>query len=199
MKKTLLITLMGLLLINCKGDPKSNPVIMDDSDIIDRNVEFGEKLSLSEVLETNPEYNSFLKMVNMANMFEEINTMDNVTIFAPYDADINSFIDNDLEGLTANERIKKIRNIINYHIVEGVITGAVLDGSVMGKDKEVYRLQSLQGAYISFVKNDEGNIVITDEMTNTVNVIKLDVEATNGVVHNIGGILRPQDDNTVKK
>jgi len=197
MKKILLPLLVVALLFSCKGDPKTNPVIMEDSGDMAPNREFGEKPSLFEVLETNPAYNGFLKLVNMANMFDELQALDNVTVFAPDDFNVNTILNNELDGLSMQERQKKLRNIINYHIVDRVITGPVLKSSVLPADKEVYRLKTKQGAYLSFVKED-GEIVITDELMNEHTILKLDTEATNGAVHNISGLLIPQDDDSVK-
>ena len=198
MKKILLPILFAILFFNCKGDPKSNPVIMEDSGEMAPNREFGDKPNLFEALETNPGYNGFLKIVNMANMFDEIMALDNVTVFAPYDLDVNSILNDELDGLSMKERQIKLRNIINYHIVNGVITGPVLNSNVMPAEKEVYRLQTKQGAYLSFVRED-GEIIITDELMNEHTVLKLDVETTNGAIHNIAGFLQPQDDDSVKK
>jgi len=198
MKKILLPILFAILFFNCKGDPKSNPVIMEDSGEMAPNREFGDKPNLFEALETNPGYNGFLKIVNMANMFDEIMALDNVTVFAPYDLDVNSILNDELDGLSMKERQIKLRNIINYHIVNGVITGPVLNSNVMPAEKEVYRLQTKQGAYLSFVR-ENGEIIITDELMNEHTVLKLDVETTNGAIHNIAGFLQPQDDDSVKK
>ena len=198
MKKILLPILFAILFFNCKGDPKSNPVIMEDSGEMAPNREFGDKPNLFEALETNPGYNGFLKIVNMANMFDEIMALDNVTVFAPYDLDVNSILNDELDGLSMKERQIKLRNIINYHIVNGVVTGPVLNSNVMPAEKEVYRLQTKQGAYLSFVRED-GEIIITDELMNEHTVLKLDVETTNGAIHNIAGFLQPQDDDSVKK
>ncbi len=197
MRKLLfLFVLASTSLINCKGNSKDNPLIKEDSGLMAPNAEFGEQQSLFEALETNPKYNGFLKMVNMAKMFDELKNLDNVTIFAPDDADVNNLIDNELEGLTAQERLEKLRNIINYHIVDDVITGSALNASVVPVDKGVYRLMTKQGAFISFVK-ENNTIIITDELGNEVNILKLDIEATNGAIHNIGGMLMPQDNNTI--
>ncbi len=200
MKKIiLLLTLsVGIFLFNCKGNSKDNPVIIDDSQPMAPNAEFGEQVSLFEVLERRPEYNGFLKIVNMAKMFEELSALDNVTVFAPEDLDVNALLNDNLAGLTAGAHIEKMRNIINYHIVDGVITGSVLNASVMPDEKDVYRLKTRQGAYLSFVKKN-GDIVISDELMNDIKILKLDVDATNGVVHNIGGTLIPQDDDSVNK
>ena len=198
MKKILLPILFAILFFNCKGDPKSNPMIMEDSGEMAPNREFGDKPNLFEALETNPGYNGFLKIVNMANMFDEIMALDNVTVFAPYDLDVNSILNDELDGLSMKERQIKLRNIINYHIVNGVVTGPVLNSNVMPAEKEVYRLQTKQGAYLSFVR-ENGEIIITDELMNEHTVLKLDVETTNGAIHNIAGFLQPQDDDSVKK
>ncbi|MEM6515112.1 MAG: fasciclin domain-containing protein [Bacteroidota bacterium] len=197
MKKILLTLSILILAFGCKGDPKTNPLIMHDSGEMAPNNEFGEVPAVFQALETKPEYNNFLKLVNMANMFEEIMALDNVTIFAPVQADVNSILNNELDGLSSAERQEKLRNIVNYHIVEGIIRGPVLKANVFPAVQEVYRLKTNQGAYISMVK-EEGEIVITDELMNKAIVIKLDIEANNGVIHNIKSILKPQDDNSVK-
>jgi len=199
MKKiiVLITILISVVLLNCKGDPKTNPVLMEENETMAPNRNIEEKPSLFEALERSPKYNSFLKLVNMARMFDELKALDNVTIFAPANADINGFIDNKLEGLSSAERLEKLRNIINYHIVDQIITGPVLDASVLPDEEDVYRLKTRQGAYISMVR-ENGNIIISDELMNDIPVVKLDIETTNGAIHDIGGILIPQDDNSVK-
>ena len=105
------------------------------------------------------------------------------TVFAPTDDAFATALDE--LGLTAEELLddeELLNSVLTYHVVEGaVFSGDLEDGM---------EVVTLNGAILTINVTDEG-VTVTDGNGNTYNVIAADVEASNGVVHIIDGVLLP--------
>jgi uncharacterized surface protein with fasciclin (FAS1) repeats len=72
--------------------------------------------------------------------------------------------------------------ILTYHVVAGeVLSGDLTDGQ---------EVETVQGETLTVGVTDDG-VTLTDASGNTVNVVTADVEASNGVIHAIDGVLLP--------
>jgi uncharacterized surface protein with fasciclin (FAS1) repeats len=96
------------------------------------------------------------------------------TVFAPTDEAFAKIPKADLDALIANKA--KLTQVLTYHVVAGKVTAA-----------DVVKLKS--------AKTVEGEMVRIDTSSgvkiNGANVIKADVEASNGVIHVIDTVLLP--------
>lgn len=101
------------------------------------------------------------------------------TVFAPTDAAFDAISDV-AAGLSADE----LASVLTYHVVQGAnVTSRNLS------DAQV--VTTLQGE--SFTVNIDGNNVsITDAQGNVANVIFVNIQGTNGVVHVIDKVIMPQ-------
>jgi uncharacterized surface protein with fasciclin (FAS1) repeats len=86
--------------------------------------------------------------------------------------------------------LEKLQAILTYHIVEGTMDSKFLISTIKANNNQPYRLQTLQGGYISLTI-DNGALVITDENADRSVITKEDLKASNGIIHGIDTILRP--------
>ncbi len=99
------------------------------------------------------------------------------TVFAPTDDAFAALPEGTVEGLLAD--IPALTDILLYHVVDG----AVLAETVVTLESAT----TLQGSDVSITVNDEG-VFLNDD----IQVIITDIEASNGVIHVIDGVLLPQ-------
>jgi transforming growth factor-beta-induced protein len=99
------------------------------------------------------------------------------TVFAPVNSAFEA-ISSTVAGLTPEE----LSAILTYHVASGnVRSNELSDGMIVN---------TVNGA--TFTINLSGSPTITDGAGNTVNIIFTDVQATNGIVHVIDGVLLPE-------
>jgi uncharacterized surface protein with fasciclin (FAS1) repeats len=104
------------------------------------------------------------------------------TVFAPTDEAFAALPKGALDKLVADK--KKLTAVLTYH----VISGEVMASQVAGMNGQ--KVKTVQGGEIT-IKVADGKVSLTDAAGNTVNVIKTDVTASNGVIHVIDGVLMP--------
>jgi len=102
------------------------------------------------------------------------------TVFAPTDDVINGFLaDNSLtvEDLVADT--ETLAEILKYHVVSGKVTSSDLSDGQLA--------ETLQGDSLTIGVGDDGVTI-----NGSINVVQADVEASNGVIHIIDGLLVPE-------
>jgi transforming growth factor-beta-induced protein len=101
------------------------------------------------------------------------------TVFAPTDEAFSKLPAGTVESLLKPENKEKLKAILLYHVVSGDVTAA-----------QVVKLSSaktVNGQDLKMTVND-GAVMVND-----AKVVKLDVLASNGVIHVIDTVLLPQN------
>ena len=101
------------------------------------------------------------------------------TVFAPTDEAFAKVPKKDLEALLKDK--KKLASVLTYHVVSGKVMAA----DVM-KMKDGSRVKTVQGSELTL--GLKGGKVMVDG----ANVIKTDIEASNGVIHVIDSVIMPK-------
>ena len=139
-------------------------------DIVDTAVAAGDFTTLATALEA-------------AGLVETLKGDGPFTVFAPTDDAFAALPEGTVDTLLEDPQ-GDLTDILTYHVVDGQVMAA----DVVGLDGQ--EVETLQGA--SFTVNVDGDTVtLTDAAGNTVNVTQTDVEASNGVIHVIDGVLMP--------
>jgi uncharacterized surface protein with fasciclin (FAS1) repeats len=139
-------------------------------DIVDTAVAAGDFTTLATALEA-------------AGLVETLKGDGPFTVFAPTDDAFAALPEGTVDTLLEDPQ-GDLTDILTYHVVSGQVMAA----DVVGLDGQ--EVETLQGA--SFTVNVDGDTVtLTDAAGNTVNVTQTDVEASNGVIHVIDGVLMP--------
>ncbi len=105
------------------------------------------------------------------------------TVFAPTDEAFAALPDGALDGLLA-EPDGALKDVLTYHVVPGTVMAA----DVVGLDGQT--VETVQGGTLT-VGVDGSTVTLTDAAGGTVTVTQTDIEASNGVIHVIDGVLMP--------
>lgn len=137
---------------------------MDDKDIVDTAVGAGS-------------FETLVAAVQAAGLVETLKSDGPFTVFAPTDEAFAALPEGTVEELLKPENIDQLTAILTYHVVPG---------KVMSKD--VVKLSSaktVQGQSVSI--NASEGVKIDD-----ANVVKADIETSNGVIHVIDAVILPE-------
>jgi len=127
-------------------------------------------------------FTTLAKALTAAGLVETLKGDGPFTVFAPTDEAFAALPKGALDKLVADK--KKLTAVLTYH----VIPGEVMASQVTGMNGQ--KVKTVQGGEIT-IKVADGKVTLTDAAGNTVNVIKTDVTASNGVIHVIDGVLMP--------
>ena len=144
---------------------------MAGSDIVDTAVAAGDFTTLAAALEA-------------AGLVETLKGEGPFTVFAPTDAAFAKLPAGTVEALLKDPK-GDLTQILTYHVVPG----KVLAADVVKLDGQ--KVTTVQGGDLT-VGVDGDKVSLTDAAGNTVNVTATDIEASNGVIHVIDGVLMPQ-------
>ncbi len=106
------------------------------------------------------------------------------TVFAPTDDAFAKLPAGTVDTLLKDPK-GDLTQILTYHVVPGKVMAAEvvkLDGQ---------KVKTVQGGELT-IGVDGDKVTLTDATGNTVNVTMTDVEASNGVIHVIDGVLMPK-------
>ncbi len=144
---------------------------MAGSDIVDTAVAAGDFTTLAAALEA-------------AGLVETLKAEGPFTVFAPTDAAFAKLPAGTVDTLLKDPK-GDLTQILTYHVVPG----KVLAADVVKLDGQ--KVTTVQGGDLT-VGVDGDKVSLTDAAGNTVNVTATDIEASNGVIHVIDGVLMPQ-------
>jgi uncharacterized surface protein with fasciclin (FAS1) repeats len=113
--------------------------------------------------------------LTVAGWIEPLKEAGPFTVFAPTDEAFAKIPEETLKAVLADKA--KLESILKYHVVAGKVMAADVMGMTSGK--------TLQGTDVA-VKVDGDKVWI-----NNAEVVKADIECTNGVIHVIDTVLMP--------
>jgi uncharacterized surface protein with fasciclin (FAS1) repeats len=107
------------------------------------------------------------------------------TVFAPTDDAFDKLPAGTVDTLLKPENKDELKTILSYHVVKGNVPASdvvKLDGKTV---------DTVAGQPLT-IKVDGSKVNLVDATGNTVAVVKTDVQASNGVIHVIDGVLMPK-------
>jgi uncharacterized surface protein with fasciclin (FAS1) repeats len=154
------------------ASPSPSPTeSMAAGDIVDTAVAAGDFTTLAAALDA-------------AGLVETLKGTGPYTVFAPTDAAFQKLPAGTVDTLLEDPK-GDLTQILTYHVVEG----EVLAADVVKLDGQ--KVPTLQGGELT-VNVDGDAVSLTDAAGGTVNVTATDVDASNGVIHVIDGVLMPK-------
>jgi uncharacterized surface protein with fasciclin (FAS1) repeats len=138
---------------------------------------------MKNIVETAIEAGSFktlVKAVQAAGLVDTLSSKGPLTVFAPTDDAFAKLPAGTVEGLLKDK--KKLTSILTYHVVPG---------KVMSSD--VVKLKSAKTVQGQEIKIDAVKWHLHRNVkVNGANVVKTDIECTNGVIHVIDKVILPK-------
>jgi transforming growth factor-beta-induced protein len=139
------------------------PTMAQDMDIVDIAVADGR-------------FGTLVAAVTAADLVDTLKSEGPFTVFAPTDDAFAALPEGTVEGLLSD--IPALTDVLLYHVV----AGEVLAETVVTLESAT----TVQGSDVTITVNDEG-VFLND----TIQVIITDIQASNGVIHVIDGVLLP--------
>ena len=125
------------------------------------------------------QFNTLATALTEAGLVETLQGDGPFTVFAPTDDAFAALPEGALDGLLADK--EKLTKVLTYHVIGGQ---KVMAEQVIGMDGE--SVETIEGSEIDISVVD-GNVKLNDDVT----VTATDVDASNGVIHVIDGVLMP--------
>jgi len=133
-------------------------------------------LTIVEVAAGNEAFSTLVAAVEAADLVEALSAEGPFTVFAPTNDAFAALPDGTVEALLLPENKDQLIKILSYHVIPGKITAEqVVSGEV----------ESLAGEPLTF-KVKDGKVKV-----NKANVVAVDVDASNGVIHVIDQVILP--------
>lgn len=136
----------------------------------------GEKKDIVDTAMAAGSFKTLVAAVKAADLVETLKGDGPFTVFAPTDEAFAKLPAGTVEELLKPENKKKLTAILTYH---------VLSGKVMAADVKTMEAKTVQGDKAK-VKVADGKVTI-----DKANVVKTDIEASNGVIHVIDAVIMP--------
>ena len=121
-------------------------------------------------------FKTLVAAVKAAGLVDTLKGKGPFTVFAPTDEAFAKLPAGTVEELLKPENKKKLTDILTYHVVAG---------KVMSADVKTMEAKTVQGSSAAIMVAD-GKVTI-----DKANVVKTDIEASNGVIHVIDTVILP--------
>ena len=133
--------------------------------------------TIVDVAAGNPDFETLVAAITAADLGETLSGDGPFTVFAPTNEAFAALPEGLLDALLLPENQDALTAILTYHVVSGEVpSDQVTEGDV----------DTVQGEAIA-VTIPDGTVTLNDSVT----VTAVDVEASNGVIHVIDGVLVP--------
>ena len=134
-------------------------------DIVDTAIEAGQ-------------FETFVAAAKVAGLVETLKGEGPFTVFAPTDQAFAALPDGTVQSLFRPENKDKLTAILTYHVIPGKVMSSDIAGKVLTQ-------ATVQGEMVDI--NAKQGVMIQD-----ANVVKPDIEASNGVIHVIDKVILPE-------
>ncbi|MDD9726784.1 fasciclin domain-containing protein [Roseovarius sp. SK2] len=123
------------------------------------------------------DFSTLLAAAEAAGLVETLKGDGPFTVFAPTDEAFAALPEGTVDTLLMPENKDQLTSILTYHVVPGkVMSGDLSDGMTA---------ETVQGSEVTI--GTEGGVTVND-----ANVVTADIEASNGVIHVIDGVIMPE-------
>lgn len=142
--------------------------------------------TIADIVSSNPDFSTLLAAVQAAGLTDALADPNaTLTVFAPTNAAFEAALS--ALGITADDLLANtelLTAILSYHVLPEIVTS----GDLAAAGTEEIPVTTLGGEELIVVVGDAGNVTFRNQ---TASVSQADVEASNGVIHVIDGVLLP--------
>lgn len=134
-----------------------------------------ENANIIETARAAGQFDTLLTAIDAAGLTEALSGEGPFTVFAPTDAAFAEVPADQLEALLADT--EALTAVLTYHVVSGKVGSAQV--------VELDSAETLQGSSVD-IATDNGQVRVDG-----ANVVKVDIEASNGIIHVIDAVITP--------
>ncbi|MGV3540581.1 MAG: fasciclin domain-containing protein [Rufibacter sp.] len=141
-----------------------------------------EQYTTWELAKTSPNLSTFVQLVQQAGLEDDLQRVENLTIFAPTNAAFAQMPREKLETLVRSDNTAALSSMLQAHFLTSDISSAVLEDN--------NRISVSDRSYITIDRGNRG------EMTRIggAQLVKTDIESSNGRIHVIDKVILPSED-----
>lgn len=173
----------GIWLANSNNDDTTSSNANNSAQTQEDTMENEASKNIVVLASETPSLSTLVAAVQAADLVDTLQAEGPYTVFAPTNDAFAALPEGTLDSLLQPENKDTLASILTYHVVPGqVLAGDLSDGQT---------ITTVQGGTLT-VKIVDGMAYLVDATGNEVKIEKVDVDASNGVVHVIGGVLLPQ-------
>ncbi len=137
--------------------------------------------TIVDIAAGNEDFSTLVAAVTAAELGETLSGEGPFTVFAPTNDAFAALPEGTVDNLLLPENKETLAGILTYHVVAGEVMAADLtDGQ---------EVETVNGEILTVSVGD--TVTLTDATGATVTVTTADVDASNGVIHIIDGVLLP--------
>jgi uncharacterized surface protein with fasciclin (FAS1) repeats len=138
------------------------------------------KQTVVAIAARNPDFSTLASAIKQAGLAKTLKAKGPFTVFAPTNAAFAKVPKDQLDALLADKTA--LTNVLTYHVLAGKVPSSAL--------KPTQEVTALDDAPFTITVAD-GKATITDGQGNTINVVKTDIPAKNGVIHVVDSVMLP--------
>lgn len=138
----------------------------------------------------NENFTTLVAAVTAADLVETLNSTGPFTVFAPINAAFDKLPEGTVATLLKPESKEMLTSILTYHVVSGTFTAAAVVKAITDNNGK-FEVKTVQGGILTASLLD-GKVILTDTKGNVSTIVITDVEASNGIVHAIDGVVMPE-------
>lgn len=174
-----LVVVGGIFWAMNMDDSNNNTQTTSQSQQDDQNQQPG---NIVVIASETPDLSTLVTAVKAANLVDTLQSEGPFTVFAPTNEAFEALPEGTLDSLLKPENVDQLKSVLTYHVVQGNVLASDL--------KDGQEITTVQGGKLKVMVKDSG-VSLMDAKGNEVMVEKADVNADNGVVHIISGVLLP--------
>lgn len=173
------------------GDTEREAEIAEENRLNRERMEW-ESNTIAAVMRDNSELQNFSRSMDTAQIAQTFSQEEGpYTIFAPSDDAYEEMPEEERNQMMSSENRDMNRASLQYLVIDDEMTAEELMTEIENADG-TYTLTTMQGEEITATMDGE-NVVLRDAAGNTAVITETDLEASNGVIHIIDGVLHPKD------
>lgn len=146
--------------------------------------------SIVDIAVGNENFSTLVAALQAADLVEALQGDGPFTVFAPTNDAFAKIDSKTLNSLLEPKNKSTLTAILTYHVVAGDLdSGAVV--AALKKGNGMTTVETLSGEKLTVVQK-KGKIWLKDASGNYSEIVKTDIEASNGVIHVIGDVVMPK-------
>jgi uncharacterized surface protein with fasciclin (FAS1) repeats len=136
--------------------------------------------NIVQLAASNPQFSTLVGLVKKAGLVKALSAPGPVTVFAPTNAAFAKVPKATLDALAADRAL--LRSVLTYHVVKGAVPAS--------------KVLTLNNKNVKTLNGETVTVRITGKKkksvyVNNAKVLKVDLRASNGIVHSINRVLIP--------